>query len=359
MLDPAHLTARRIRLPEDGHAFVIGGADLPLGNTAASVRLFMRRGQCLVLDASEDVEINRSLPSRPSALHHGDLISVGETELVFGYFDEHRSQALEAEIARRPDADETWAVYADWLQEQGDPLGDRLANPTVATDDFWLEALDAVEVKWAHGMIAEAVFRESLGGFLGSARKQLTHLLSLRASLFLRRLSLDLLADEQALTPSAIVNRVEALLKQLPPMPALEQLTVGYQLVDGELPASIALKDARFPKLRSSPVFQFARAGVFESVDGSTIAAAGTRISVFGERVTISRIGEGAGTASCSFDDVGGRVLMQVGEGREHTVEVNGFPWGMSVFLLPDDTLEIFPEPRGSLRPLKLKFRLV
>ncbi len=358
MLDPARLTARRIRLPDDGHEFVIGGEDLPL-NGGASVRLFMRRGQCLVLEASHGVEIDRVSASRPSALHHGDLISVGETQLVFGYFDEHRSPQLEAEISQRPDADETWAVYADWLQEQGDPLGDRLANPQPANDKFWLEALDAVEVKWSHGMIAEAVFRESLGRFLGSARNQLTHLLSLRASMFLRRLSLDLLADEQALAPDVIAARVEAFLKQLPPMPALEQLSVGYQLVDGALPASILVKDPRFPKLGLDPVFRYARAGMFESVDGSTIAAAGTRISVSGERVTLSRIGDRGRLPSCSFDDVGGRVLMQVTEGREHTVELNGFPWGMSVFLLPNDALEIFPEPRGSLPPVKLTFRLV
>ena len=38
-----------------------------------------------------------------------------------------RNNALEAQLADNPDDTAVWAVYADWLQEQGHPLGALIA----------------------------------------------------------------------------------------------------------------------------------------------------------------------------------------------------------------------------------------
>ncbi|MBS1151474.1 MAG: hypothetical protein H6Q89_3172, partial [Myxococcaceae bacterium] len=106
-MDPARLTARRVRLPEDGHEFVIGGPELDLGKPGSIVRLLMRDGLCLLMEATpRAVEVNQTPVALGTSLHHGDLIWIGGVELVFGYFDEHREPNLEAAIARSPDADD-------------------------------------------------------------------------------------------------------------------------------------------------------------------------------------------------------------------------------------------------------------
>jgi uncharacterized protein (TIGR02996 family) len=340
---------------------VIGGADLDLGKTGARVRLLMRDGLCLLMEASpRDVEINGGPPALGTSLHHGDLISVGGVELAFGYFDEHREPNLEAAIARAPDSEEAWLVYADWLQEQDDPLGDRIAQPhRAAADAHWLEGLDAIDVKWRHGMIERAFFRESLGAYLGTTRSQITRLLSLRASTFLRELVFDLLADEPSLDRPAIAQRVTSFLGQLPPMPALERLCVGYHLSDDEAPPPIVLKDARFPRLGPGAVFLWARRAMLEIVEGpgagDRVPASGLRIAIDGGKVVLARIGEPARDPTCSFDEVSGRVMVQITEGQEDRVEINGLAWGLSIFLLPGDLIDVFPgtEPR-----LRLKFVL-
>jgi len=90
------------------------------------------------------------------------------------------------------------------------------------------------------------------------------------------------------------------------------------------------------------------------------VPVAGARIAVEGRRLKLARIGEPQARAesTCSFDEVGGRVMVQITEGLEHRVEVNGLAWGLSIFLLPGDVIEVFPEPRGSQPPVRLRFLL-
>jgi uncharacterized protein (TIGR02996 family) len=350
---------------------VIGGADLDLGKPGFLVRLLMRDGLCLLMELRRDVEINKTAPQLGTSLHHGDLISIdqGEVELVFGEFPEHREPNLEAAIARDPDSESGWLVYADWLQERGDPLGERIVRPhNPASDPHWLEGLDAIEVKWRHGMIEGAVFRESLGAALGSARSQITRLLSLRAACFLRELIVDLCADAPSLNRPEIARRAMTFLDQLPPMPALERLCVGYHLSDADPPEPILVKDARFPRLQAGPVFLWRRRGLVEVLDapglegaakGDWVPVSGMRIAIEGDRIVLARLGDPrAGASSCSFDEVGGRVMIQVTEGHERRVEVNGLAWGLSIFLMPGDLIEVFPEPRDAHPPVRLRFAL-
>ena len=215
-------------------------------------------------------------------------------------------------------------------------------------------------------MLERVVFRESLGAWLGNGRKQICRLLSLRSAGFLRELTVDLLADEQALGPPAIQSRVEAFLAQLPVMPALERLCVGYHLSDEEPPAPTLIKDPRFPRLAEGPVFLWGRRGVFEPTDAGSlrraparIVAAGTRIGVEGTEVRLAKLGEPeARNSTCSFDEVGGRVMVSVTEGLEPRIRINGIAWGPSVFLLPGDLLEVFADSPGTPPLLRLRFGL-
>ena len=61
-------------------------------------------------------------------LADGDVISVLEVGLVFEERDEVRNPGLEAAIAARPGSPEPVKVWADWLLEHGDPLGEHLAR---------------------------------------------------------------------------------------------------------------------------------------------------------------------------------------------------------------------------------------
>lgn len=332
---------------------MIGGPELDLGRPDfEKVRLRQRDGLWLVMEANPRAvfEINGSVPAPRTPLHHGDLISIGGVELAFGYFSEAHEPNLETAIARDPGADEPWLVYADWLQERGDPLGERIAQPLPATDAFWLEGLDPVEVTWRRGVLRRAVFREGTGAFLGITRRQITRLLSLRASAFLEELVLDLLADERAIDRPTIQQRATTFVEQLPAMPALRRLSLGYHLANEASPPPLLLDDARFPRLGREPVFLWGQQGLFEVVDavdfdgaaiGQRLPLAGLRIGEKGNRLFVARIGE-ARRAACSFDQVGGRVMVQIPEGFANRVWINGHRWGLSVFLLPGDLVEVF-----------------
>jgi uncharacterized protein (TIGR02996 family) len=76
-----------------------------------------------------------------------------------------REPALEAALAAAPDDPQRWAVYADWLLERGDPLGERLSAPRPEHDGRWLGALAVpwgcgdVEVTWWAGLPSRVVLR--------------------------------------------------------------------------------------------------------------------------------------------------------------------------------------------------------
>jgi uncharacterized protein (TIGR02996 family) len=66
---------------------------------------------------------------------------------------------MERAIVEAPDDPQRWAVYSDWLQERGAPLGERIATfPRERDDARWLdpfsgdEARGDMQVEWAHGV---------------------------------------------------------------------------------------------------------------------------------------------------------------------------------------------------------------
>ena len=295
-------------------------------------------------------------------LLHGEVLKLDGLELGFTREDELREPNLEEAIIRNPDAVEPWLVYADWLQERGDPLGQRMVQQrTARTDEHWLEGLwkkdSELQVTWRHGMIERAALREGLGSERGTLRSTLTRLLGLRAAAFLRELIIDLPSDFSRV-PSHLEIREQALLLlgQLPPVPTLERLSLGYHLLaDGEArPPEIALSDPRFPRLKEGPVFGWPRVALLEVVEarglvdgsrggrpGDRLAASGARIELSSGRVALGRIGDAnPQTVLCSLDQVGGRVMLSTRD-ESRSVRVNGNAESPAVFLLPGDLIEI------------------
>ena len=101
-------------------------------------------------------------------LLHGDVFEVPWGlcfRLLLHEAVEPRDPHMELAIIEQPDDAERWSVYADWLQEHGAPLGERIANPSAADDRRWLGALAVnagrgeLQVEWAHGLPSRAVIR--------------------------------------------------------------------------------------------------------------------------------------------------------------------------------------------------------
>jgi uncharacterized protein (TIGR02996 family) len=125
----------------------------------------------LGLAASNGALLNgRKLESGEHLLQHGDIVEIA-FGLVLRYFTHEqprvRSPVLESAIGDEPDDDSRWRVYADWLLEQGDPLGARMSAGDDGGDDDarWLEAMARpwrsgnLELTWRHGFVKSATVR--------------------------------------------------------------------------------------------------------------------------------------------------------------------------------------------------------
>src|SRR6185295_17864119 len=131
-------------------------------------------------------------------LPRGTLLRVLERDDV-----EARSETLEAAMEAKPEDDEVVHVWSDFLLDQGDPLGERLAKARagLAVEDAqWLDALaphyemGRLEVAWKNGLAQRAVLRDTESGF-ASLQQALEQLLSLRVMRFLRELVVDVSSD--------------------------------------------------------------------------------------------------------------------------------------------------------------------
>lgn len=370
MLDPERFTAHRVELPDSGE-LVVGGRDPRFGSPGVFAKLLIRDGLHIVTEISSDaVQVNRTPVRGLVPLSHGDELALKKTLVVFNRFDERREPNLEAAILRDPDRDEPWLVYADWLEEQGDPLGRRISEARVPADDeHWLEGLgrasSRLEVTWKHGLIEKAVIREGPDRGHGGAWFLLARLLSLRAATFLRELVVDLLADyDRELPRTEIARRAQVLADALPALPALERLSLGYHLApDDEAGPVVEATGPRFPRLKPGPIFTWAREGLIEVADlhdlvgahlGDRFAASGMRVGITGHRLALGRIGWMQGADElCNLDLVGGRMMLRLQDDHTH-VRLNGALDAQTHFLLPGDAIDVRP-PEGEAF-VKLRF---
>ena len=125
-------------------------------------------------------------------LLHGSVMSSGSALYVFMEHPEARHAELEAAISRDAHAAQ---VYADWLEEQGDPfagaLKPELAKARGPAGLWWLEGFErtgAVTTSVRNGFVREAVVGAIASSDLRSTVHRLCHL---RACLALERLVID------------------------------------------------------------------------------------------------------------------------------------------------------------------------
>lgn len=256
-----------IALPTGAATLMVGrqGADLNIRSERVA------RKQCaLVSDGGrwlvEDVTSTGGTFVNGRRIHrhplvHGDTLWLYDALLVFLETPQLHHDHLEAALDENPDDRDRVQVYADWLLEQGDPLGDHLLGR--AAPSRVLEGLDALvqegrlELIWKHGLIHTARVR-CINDATYSDVELVARLLSLRVARWIRELTIDL---STWVVPSA--NRIQqdaaAVLKGLlqgPLLPRLEQLSFGY--FSESLPAASflpALFDRlkpRFPRLKTS-----------------------------------------------------------------------------------------------------------
>ncbi len=168
-------------------------------------------------------------------LEHGDCFEVAWGpcfRLLLREPEDVRDEAMERAIRESPDDDRRWSVYADWLQERGAPLGERLSNPLPADDLRWLGPAggDAfrgeLQVEWTHGLPRRATIR-CLSGLHAEVSWE-TRLATLRRQpefRFLRELEVDVGSFHRA----ALETRWAAqLLDDLgDSFPLLERIAVG------------------------------------------------------------------------------------------------------------------------------------
>lgn len=223
------------------------------------------------------------------ALFAGDRVEFGAVRLRFRTdLPVDDPQLLDA-IGRSPDSESNWLVYADQLQERGDPLGERITRARAGgrLDHMpWLgplwEAFVAgeLEVDWHLGFVKRATIRTAAGRLPTDWRALVSTLLNLRVGRFVRSLVIDL-PRLQNLTPMQIPHEVvsaQHFLAELPALPStLERLSFGYHVAQpASGPLSVTEELAlRLPHLRGTPVYQRVngvRLRVMGTVDGVKLA---------------------------------------------------------------------------------------
>jgi uncharacterized protein (TIGR02996 family) len=267
-----------ITLPEGSGSMVFGRSakctlvfdDLALSSRHCEVSWEGGFWKLRDLGSDAGTRVNGQPLTHARALFTGDRIEFGSVRLRFrSDLPADDTQLLDA-INRSPDAASNWLVYADQLQERGDPLGERITKARAGgrLDHMpWLGPLwDAfvageLEVEWEFGFVKRATIRTAAGRMPADWRSMVATLLNLRVGRFVRALTIDLPRLEN-LTPLQIPQEVVAaqhFLATLPALPTtLEKLSFGYhvsQPASGSLSVTEELA-LRVPRLRGTPVYQ-------------------------------------------------------------------------------------------------------
>lgn len=232
-------------------------------------------------------QVNGRVIKYPRALFDGDRLRFGRAELLFRSEVRSDDPVLREAIAREPDSAEPWLVYADWLLERGDPLGERMAAARSGgrlDHASWLGPLaerlfqGELEIDWHLGFARRATFRQVGGHLPYDWHDAVSTFLRTRVAQFLRELVIDVPRLRGGQRPIELDEIVDAqrLLASLPELPqTLERLSFGYHLSDQ--PFRIACLDAlaqRVPRLRGTDVFssaRLARLRVISSPEGSKL----------------------------------------------------------------------------------------
>lgn len=162
-------------------------------------------------------------------LLHGSRVDLGDALYVFLERPEARNLALEAELPLEEDAAH---VYADWLEEQGDPFA-AAVKPELAKERgpaglWWLEGFErsSPTLEWTAraGFVREAKLR---GAGSDPWELVLFHLCTLRALVALEALTLDASVFTDVGGAAGAVDFARHPLWEVAPFPAaLRRLTL-------------------------------------------------------------------------------------------------------------------------------------
>ncbi|MEW5737516.1 MAG: FHA domain-containing protein [Myxococcota bacterium] len=284
-----------ITLPEGSGSLVLGRSpkativfdDLTL--SARHCEIAWDQGFWRVRDLGTDAgtRVNGQPLTTVRALFPGDIVQLGATRLRFHNDAPPDDPILLDAIAARPEEIEPWLVYADQLQERGDPLGERIARARVGDrlDHLpWLGPLwdtfvsGALEVDWHLGFARRATLRTVAGRLPIDWRAAVTSLFNLRIGRFVRELAVDVPRLDSVRTPQVPEAIVEAqrFLASIPALPStMERVSLGYQIAQPT--GSIAVVDElaqRVPRLLGGEVYRrwnAARLTLVWQADGSRL----------------------------------------------------------------------------------------
>src|SRR6185369_14059340 len=196
------------------------------------MRLEHREGQWWVEDmgSTNGTCVNGVVIDRPRRLEHEDLVSVIDFGFTFETRDEERNHQLEATILERPGDAAPVAVWADWLLERGDPLGERLAQAAKGgpRHPVMTGGLEGTAYVWhgdftfEHGLMRSLTVRSHAQN--ATPKLLLARICRLRSARFLRELRVDL----AGLASADLISELDPLLERLPK--SLELLDFGYLL---------------------------------------------------------------------------------------------------------------------------------
>lgn len=321
------------------------------------------------LGSERGTRVNQAAVSYPRALFRGDVIEFGHTRLRFMSEEPQENRDLISTVLRDPDAAEPYLVWADWLQEHGDPLGERIVRARRGErvdHQPWLGPLwdhfvaGELEIDWQFGFVRRAVLRAVVGHLNWDWKAALSALLHLRVSRFVRELVVDLPrllpADRRPLLEElAEAQRALAQQPELPPV--LDRLSLGYELSSVAM-SSVAIEESlarRLPALLDTTVFTSARSGRLELLhqapgvklvgvhDGTRILVDITRLRRAGRTALHLETPPGIPSLTegnpCFFAPTEGAWRLMSGRMRGE-VRVNGRV-DSAYLLLPGDVIEI------------------
>jgi len=372
-------TAQTFQLPPRGQA-IVGrlkecGVCLPDNSVRGQhCQLRDERGGWRLYDLSRGQGVFRrgERLDRPTLLMHGDVLQLGRVTLVFLEGHEAFSSELEAKVAAAPGDKAPLLVWADWLQEQQDPLGERISRACAGgelANEPWAEGLaeeeaaGRLDLEWKHGLIAGITLRTPRSAYPWEL--VLARALAVRTARFVERLTLDVLAlcdlepdlpdyagrprDDHELRDAWLPGFLEVLPS------TLRRLEIGYTTEPGVAISLGPEQRRRFPRLEGEPVWLPAAKAVLRRTvkpedvaldpDAEEIALAeGLRLNAAAKTESTPRTlrfeqADPLGSPrAAEFRTRNGRWTMTAGQAR--AVRVNGRQ-DSEVQLLPGDRIEV------------------
>jgi uncharacterized protein (TIGR02996 family) len=257
-----------IELPEGGRTLLVGRdpkADLVVDSASVAPHHFRLVGSPAGwtiedLGTSSGTWVNGHR-TNTLALRHGDAVWMDEVLFVFLAHPSVPNAAIEQAIDEDPDDASRVRVWADWLLEHGDPLGEHLLasepSATVLEGLAPMVTSGQVELEWRNGLLVAARIR-CVDDATWRTVELVARLLSLRVSRWLRSLTVDV---STWVIPSSSRLQLEFVamargLSNGPALPCLRQVSFGYLTEPFErshfLDALLARLKARFPLLEST-----------------------------------------------------------------------------------------------------------